>query len=95
MAKRLVECGEHGARRPAFVCHHLNLVYPVGFNEPEVRDETDPDFDDELQAWCDACEKVRAAEGEWNDVSEAFADIKLICAQCFCQMKRLNQGRTE
>jgi uncharacterized protein YjaG (DUF416 family) len=47
--------------------------------------------DDELNAWCDSCDEVLTKVGEWNDESEAFAKIKLICDACFFEMKKLNQ----
>jgi uncharacterized protein YjaG (DUF416 family) len=90
--KKVVECCTHGNRFPAYVCQHLNLHTPVGFNEPF---NSDPDVtyaNDELNAWCDACDTVLTEAGEWNDESEAFAKIKLICDACFFEMKKLNRG---
>lgn len=82
-------CRMHGARRAAFVCRHLNRDTYTGFHEPF---DSDPltDADDDYQAWCDECEKVRLREGEWNDVSESFATIRLICDQCFFEIKARN-----
>ena len=35
-------------------------------------------------AWCRACDQVRIREGgDWNEVSEAFAKITLICHHCY------------
>jgi hypothetical protein len=84
-----VTCGAHGARRAAFVCQHLNSYTRTGFHEPF---DSDPSIeaDDDYQAWCDACEKVRLHEGEWNDVSEGFAKIRLVCDQCFFEIKAKN-----
>ncbi|WP_305008998.1 hypothetical protein [Hymenobacter aranciens] len=48
--------------------------------------------DDELNAWCDACDEVLLRIGEWNDESEAFAKIKLVCDACYFDMKELNLG---
>jgi hypothetical protein len=87
--KYTVTCGIHGARRPAFVCRHLSKDKYTGFHEPFESDAS-VDADEELQAWCDECEKVRLREGEWNDVSEAFANIRLICDQCFFVIKAKN-----
>ena len=60
----LVSCGLHGARPAAFVCRHvlesLRTGARVGFHTPG-------DTEDDDQGWCDACERVRAREGEWND----------------------------
>jgi len=90
--KKVVECCTHGNRYPAYVCQHLNLYAPVGFNEPF---NSDPDLayaNEELNAWCDACDTVLTEAGEWNDESEAFAKINLICDACFFEMKKLNRG---
>lgn len=48
--------------------------------------------DDDFQAWCDECEAVRQQEGEWNDVSMEFCDIRLACEECYFEMKELNLG---
>lgn len=57
----LVSCGRHGARPAAFVCRHvlegLRTGARVGFHTPN-------DAANDDQAWCDACERVRAREGE-------------------------------
>ena len=47
--------------------------------------------DDDYQAWCDECEKVRLKEGEWNDVSMAIAKIELVCDQCYFEIKARNR----
>ena len=85
----LVSCATHGPRPAAFVCRHvlqsLRTRSRVGFHTPCAADDDD-------QAWCNACERVRAREGEWNDRSEAYADIRLICIDCFHQARELNRG---
>jgi hypothetical protein len=48
--------------------------------------------DDDFHAWCDECETVRQKEGEWNDKSMAFSEIKLVCEKCYFEMKGLNLG---
>ncbi|MBX2923339.1 MAG: hypothetical protein KF746_14150 [Chitinophagaceae bacterium] len=40
----------------------------------------------------DECEAVRQNEGEWNDRSMAFAGIKVVCENCYFEMKELNLG---
>jgi hypothetical protein len=92
---KYVECEEHDYRRRAFVCRHLNHEDKVGFEEyfdtfegMELGLEEDDDF----MAWCNECEKVRQQEGEWNDTSMEFADIKLVCEKCYFEMKELNLG---
>jgi hypothetical protein len=85
----LISCGTHGPRPATFVCRHvlesLRTWTPVGFHTPS-------DADDDDQAWCDACERVRALEGEWNERSEACADIQLICPDCFQDARALNRS---
>lgn len=87
--RELVSCGMHGVRPAAFVCRHvlesLRTGSRVGFHTPDGAEDDD-------QAWCDACEQVRARKGEWNDRSEAYADIQLICIDCFQQARKLNRG---
>jgi len=78
MTDRVVSCITHGERRPAFVCHHLVHGVGIGFITPN--DGTDHD---EQTAWCASCEEVRAAEGCWNDRSEANARVTMICSGCF------------
>lgn len=89
MDNNKVECGDHGLRRPAFVCQHLTAFDKVGFHEPFDQKPED-ELEDGFQAWCDECEKIRSKEGEWNDVSEGFAKIKLVCDLCFFEMKKIN-----
>jgi hypothetical protein len=75
---------------PAYVCQHLNLQTPVGFCEPLASDPSTTYANDELNAWCDACDEVLSKVGEWNDESERFAQIKLVCDVCYFDMKELN-----
>ena len=75
-----VRCPTHGARDATFVCQHLPSGSGVGFHQ-----EPDPDDPDALwpDAWCDACETMRVAEGEWNERSKTFAGIRVLCAGCY------------
>jgi hypothetical protein len=85
-----VECETHGTSRVAFVCQHLLKGSDLGFYEAfESNPLIEPD--DDYQAWCGACEKVWEREGEWNETSMAFAKIKLVCDQCYFEIKRRNQ----
>ncbi len=82
-----VECGEHGSTSATFVCNHLVNGEQLGFNigyDPEEPDDIYPD------AWCDKCEEVLDSEGEWNDKSEKFADIKVLCAGCYIGLRDKN-----
>jgi hypothetical protein len=86
----LMECARHGTHRPAFICQHLQFGEGVGFNP------SDEPFDAEWpfqSAWCDECDKVLLREGEWNDVSEGFAKIMLICEGCLEEIRNRNQVR--
>jgi hypothetical protein len=47
---------------------------------------------DDFGAWCSQCEIERQKEDGWNDTSEAFANIKVVCEDCYFEMKELNLG---
>ena len=86
-----VHCPDHGLARPAFLCRHLfqqlldKDFRPIGFCEPDSPGES-------VNGWCKRCDEALAREGEWNDVSEAFAGIKLVCSGCYGQARALQQG---
>ncbi len=83
----IVECGKHGNSSATYVCKHLLEGEQLGFNygyDPDEPDEIHPD------AWCDECEKIRSAEGGWNDKSESFAEIKLLCSFCYENLREKN-----
>lgn len=88
----IVECGIHGLFRPAYVCQHLNLEDKLGFNEAfETWEGMELEEGEDLGAWCDECEKVRLKHDGWNEESEKFANIKLVCEDCYFEMKQLNE----
>jgi hypothetical protein len=74
-----VHCNTHGETQQTFVCNHLATDSAAqGFNTDELTVENPyPD------AWCDDCEIIRAAHGEWNDESEKLIKIALLCARCY------------
>ncbi|GAA5218506.1 DUF6882 domain-containing protein [Corallincola platygyrae] len=82
-----MECSTHGKNSTTFICHHLsegeNLGFHMGF-DPDDPDALYPD------AWCDKCDEVLEKEGEWNDVSEAFANIKMVCSGCYQEIRERN-----
>ena len=87
-----IDCRNHGPKREAFVCAHLDLKTIKGFNEAfdtfkgmELGDE------DDLQAWCNDCESIRLKYNGWNEESERFAKIKLVCEDCYFEFKRFNK----
>lgn len=88
-----VECGRHGEQETTFVCQHLarslETHEKVGFfYSGPVKERSD--------AWCLKCEEVRVREGgesgDWNERSEAFAGITLLCAACYDEV-RIRQQR--
>lgn len=88
-----VECGKHEYRRRAFVCNHLMARKNVGFEEAfDTYENMELYDDDDYQAWCNECEKVRQKEGGWNEKSMKFADIRVVCEQCYFEMKEINLG---
>lgn len=90
LKEKVIACDAHKSGLVAFICQHLNRSTYTGFHEAFDPD-TITDEDDGYQAWCDECEKVRLAEGGWNDTSMAFAKIKLVCDQCFFEIRDLNK----
>jgi hypothetical protein len=87
---KYIACDTHNAGRVAFVCKHLINNDLLGFHEAF---ESDPsiDDDDDYEAWCNECEKVRLKEDGWNDKSMGFADIKVICDECYFEIKKRNK----
>ena len=75
-------------KRRAFVCKHLNKKDKVGFEESfETFENMELGDDDDFQGWCNECEVIRQREDGWNDESMRFADIRLVCEQCYFEMK--------
>ena len=89
--ERIINCEKHSVNRNAFVCHHLVGAKNIGFEEAfstfkgmELGDE------DDLQAWCNKCEVERLKTNDWNDESMRFAQIKLVCEDCYFEIKAKN-----
>lgn len=69
----------------------MNLESPKGFHEAfETQKGMDLDDEEDFQAWCDDCEKIRIKYDGWNENSETFAKIKLICENCYFDLKNFN-----
>jgi hypothetical protein len=87
-----VECPEHGIQQTTYVCQHvvqsIRDGIPRGFwCSAESPDNPRPD------AWCSECE-VRVSEaGEWNEETEAFAGVNLLCGACYDKAKELKHGK--
>lgn len=93
LKEKYVECGEHGSRRIAFVCQHLNLETKTGFEEAfPTHKGMELGEDDDFQSWCDECEKVRLKEDGWDEETMKFAKIKLVCENCYFELKDFNLG---
>ena len=90
-----VTCKAHGTRKAAFICQHLSKDVITGFHESFPSDPDGELEEEEFQGWCDACEEEWLKEGEWNDTSMAFAKIKLVCEQCYFEIKERNLGYTK
>jgi len=82
---QLVECRIHGTSHATYVCQHLVKGQGVGFFTNDDPDDPQPD------AWCGDCEKMLTKEGEWNDASESFAKVTLLCGGCYEVAKKRNQ----
>ena len=87
--EKIVECCEHGEQQATFVCQHIAQTIidkkPRGFWSAENPENPRPD------SWCSECEaKVQESNGEWNDESEAFASVKLMCGSCYDRAKEIN-----
>ena len=84
-----VECCTHGEQQATFVCRHivqsLEDNRARGFWWSSESDERGrPD------AWCSKCEEVVAKSGGWDEESEKFAGVSLLCGSCYDEAKELN-----
>lgn len=83
-----VHCERHGDRRQAFVCDHLLHGTRQGFFAGEDPGNPHPD------AWCAQCEQIRithgGSSGEWNEKSEPLIKIRLVCGDCYEEIKQSN-----
>mgnify|MGYP007135461748 CR=1 FL=1 len=85
---KTVHCETHGDRRKAYVCDHLLRGVLQGFFAADDPGNPHPD------AWCSQCEEIRAAhadvDGEWNEKSEALLKARLVCGDCYEEIKSRN-----
>lgn len=75
-------CSLHKKEATAIICVHLWAAEDdlVGFNMPE-------DIENDLEAWCDRCEKILNTAGGWTDKVVEFADLRPCCVGCFVSIK--------
>lgn len=90
MTSRNIECSSHGVCEATYVCRHIwgsgDNVPSVGFNYSSLSNDAYPN------AWCDACDDFLMANGgDWNDITEAFARVSLLCSGCYLQRKAAAQ----
>ena len=84
-SRATVECEEHGFSDETYVCQHLAKGNAIGFNSREPSpDNPRPD------AWCDACEEIRARFGDWTEDAEILTKIVLLCGGCYDVAKHRN-----
>ena len=86
MCEDQIECDVHGTAYVTFVCQHLVS------GEDDVWHSAEPESDDDWpSAWCRQCHIHFEVEGEWNEDSEAAADIgnnvQIICHLCYQTLK--------
>jgi hypothetical protein len=87
---RIVHCDRHGDRRAAYLCDHLLHGSGQGFFSGDDPGNPHPD------AWCSRCEQIRLAHGtEWNAESEALIRVRLVCGDCYEEIKERNVLGTE
>ena len=90
---KIVHCDKHGDRREAFVCDHLLRGMHQGFFTGDEPGNPHPD------AWCSKCDQIRlahaGADGDWNDMSEPLIKVRLVCGDCYEEIKRGNVLGTE
>lgn len=87
--ERYVECCEHGKQPATFVCQHIVQSLRDGKSRGFWSSEESPD-NPRPDSWCSECEEVVNRVGEWNDESEAFAGVKLLCGACYDRAKAMN-----
>jgi molybdenum cofactor biosynthesis enzyme MoaA len=88
---KTVHCARHGDRREAFICDHLlSGTRQVFFIDSDDVANPHPD------AWCLKCERIRLAHGgKWNETSEALIKVRLVCGDCYEEIKGKNVLGTE
>ena len=93
MTGKTVLCKHHGEQQATYVCRHVVDALadrtPRGFHSSgEEPSSTRPD------AWCSACQAfLDSHSGDWDDESERFARITLICGVCYDLAQAINVGQ--
>ena len=93
MSQKVI-CKIHGEMDYALICTHLAAQT---HDDPDLNvylatpDESE-EATDVQNLWCEKCDNILLEEGEWNDKSENFANIQVVCIQCFEELKNKNVG---
>jgi hypothetical protein len=81
----MIRCERHGEAERAFVCGHLLHGTGRGFHSDPADRSPCPD------AWCSECELIRLEHGgAWNEESEASIDVRLVCSECYLEIRASN-----
>jgi hypothetical protein len=92
MVSETVHCERHGKRRATFVCSHLvgslRTQQALGYYHAEDPGNPYP------HAWCGLCDRYLFDHGgEWNDETEAFAGVKVLCSECYDEIRKINLNK--
>jgi hypothetical protein len=70
-------------RFPAVICGHLlgDTDRVLGF----VENSSDPE---DLQGWCDDCERMYAQEGDRTPAFKAFHKMVVVCDRCYRRIRK-------
>ena len=80
-----VICHVHGTSYATFVCQHLHFGQGLGFIQAD-----DTPADPHPDAWCDTCDALLREEGGWTVRLRDFADLTLLCAGCYDEVRERN-----
>ena len=77
-----ISCGKHGTRISAVVCGHMlqQTDRVLGF----VENRSDPN---DLQAWCDDCERMFLQEEDMTEDFRKFNSMALVFTVCYAMLK--------
>lgn len=81
-----VHCDRHGDRQKAYICDHLLHGTHQGFFAA-----SDEPANPHPDAWCTKCQQILLDHGgEWNEKSQALIKVRLVCGDCYEEIKERN-----
>ena len=87
----IVNCNVHGEQAATLVCQHIaranEVEASIGFYWSKDDENVFPD------AWCRDCNEQLLATDEWNDKMVKAASFKVICSQCYLDLRRIVCGK--